>query len=255
MMSTNLISLLPKVLYPSPNYEKRLDVVEYIIIHFTDMLSTQDSLDLLCCAHSSQRVSAHFLIDEFGTIFSLVDPIYTAWHAGKSFWKGKRNLNHSSIGIELQYKPYKVKDNYLTIEKNQHIFFLGHLFPPYEIAQINSLLQLLDFLCNTYKIHRKNILGHQDIAPCRKIDPGPSFPWKFIAEHGFGHWPKSFIWDKQFIQKKNPYNNFETICHCQRFLHFLGYDCDISGYWDQKTVYSWIAYQSHWSSGAFFNLE
>ena len=206
-------SLLSIISYPSQNYEKRLDVIEYIVIHFTDMQTTQESLDLLCFSHSHQRVSAHFLIDEVGTIFSLVDPIYTAWHAGKSFWKGKKNLNHSSIGIELQYKPYKAQgcSPYPSLQKDKNIFFLGYFFPSYEMPQINSLLKLLDFLCDTYKIHRSNVLGHQDIAPCRKIDPGPSFPWKLIAAHGFGHWPNLFTGNEELIKGNSQHKKFENI--------------------------------------------
>ena len=150
---------------PSKNFDIRKP--QLIVLHFTDEDSAQQALDTLRTQNSGGPVSAHYLIGSDGHIYQLVSDILRAWHAGGGRWGTITDVNSASIGIEL--------DNN------------GHLpFPP---AQIDSLLRLLTDLTTRWHIPRAQIIGHQDLAPSRKDDPGPLFPWGTLAAAGFGLWP------------------------------------------------------------------
>jgi len=156
---------------PSPNHDIRRPVV--IVLHFTDQHSVQQSLDTLRTANSGGPVSAHYLIGADGHIYQLVADEQRAWHAGPGRWGTITDLNSASIGIEL--------DND------------GHSpFPP---AQIQSLLLLLTDLTDRLHIPRTRIIGHEDLAPGRKDDPGPLFPWNRLADAGYGLWPQGPLVD------------------------------------------------------------
>lgn len=143
--------------YKSENYDGRKHAVSLIILHYTETKSMKEAINLLTC--KVRKVSCHFLINKKGEIFKLVSLDKRAWHAGESNWKKKNDINSRSIGIELVY------EGELSNKR----------FP---IIQINSLIKLLGFLKKEYQI--KEILGHSDIAPLRKIDPGKNFPWNNI---------------------------------------------------------------------------
>lgn len=149
---------------PSPNYNDRPDgmKVKSIIIHYTGMASCQDALDRLCDPVS--KVSAHYQIDEDGTVYNLVNPDKRAWHAGISQWKTLSNFNDFSIGIELVNK--------------------GHEFGyhPFANNQIDALITLMKSLYKNYPIDPQLVLGHSDIAPDRKQDPGELFPWERLID-------------------------------------------------------------------------
>lgn len=144
---------------PSPNYNQRApgSTIDLIVVHYTDMLSAEDALHRLCDPQS--EVSAHYLISKSGEIYQMVNDEHRAWHAGVSSWQGETDVNSRSIGIELDYP--------------------GHTngLVPYPEAQINALLTLCKHLQETYNIHKTQIIGHEDVAPGRKVDPGPFFPW------------------------------------------------------------------------------
>ena len=154
---------------PSPNYNIRQPVV--IVIHFTDQHSAQESLDTLRSRNSGGPVSAHYLVGSDGHIYQLVADQLRAWHAGGGRWGTITDLNSASIGIEL--------DND------------GH--SPFAPAQIDSLLRLLTDLTTRLDIPRTQIIGHEDLAPGRKNDPGPLFPWQQLAAAGFGRWPQGVL--------------------------------------------------------------
>ena len=139
-----------------------------IIIHYTGMQSERESLSRLIDPKS--KVSSHFLINQKGKVFRLVDDNRIAWHAGKSCWGKFKNLNKNSIGIELVNKGHEF--GYTNFKKKQ----------------ISSLINICKVLIKKYKIKKKNIIGHSDIAPSRKIDPGEKFPWKFLAGKKIGTW-------------------------------------------------------------------
>ena len=150
---------------PSPNQDVRRP--NLIVIHFTEQESVQQSLDTLRGRNSGGPVSAHYLIGADGTRYQLVSDERRAWHAGAGSWGPFTDLNSASIGIELDNDGKS----------------------PFAEAQMQSLLVLLDDLCTRLRIPRSQIIGHQDSAPTRKPDPGPLFPWKRLADAGFGRWP------------------------------------------------------------------
>ena len=145
--------------------------IDYVIFHYTGMQSTIESLNRL--TKKRHKVSAHYLIDRSGKIFQLVDDLRVAWHAGKSKWKNTTNLNKFSIGIELQNKGHD--QNYQKFSK----------------IQIRELIKLSLILKKKYNIKKRNFLGHSDIAPLRKIDPGEKFPWSYLSSKGIGIWYKN----------------------------------------------------------------
>jgi len=152
--------------HPSPNYSARKP--HYIVIHYTAHQTAESALTTLTDGtRGERRVSAHYLIGKDGTRYQLVSDLHNAWHAGPGRWGTITNLNQVSIGIELDNDGYS----------------------PFSGELIESLLILLDDLCTRWNIPRHHILGHQDFAPARKRDPGPLFPWKRLAEAGFGLWP------------------------------------------------------------------
>ena len=150
---------------PSTNHEPRRAVV--IVIHATQQKSASASLDTLRSRNQGGRVSAHYLVGRDGRIYQLVRDGLRAWHAGGGSWGTIADLNSASIGIEL--------DNDGSSE-----------FPP---AQTSALLVLLADLCDRLEIPRTQVIGHADLAPWRKSDPGPRFPWGQLAAAGFGRWP------------------------------------------------------------------
>ena len=140
----------------------------YIIFHYTGMISEKKAIDRL--TNKNSKVSSHYFIKRDGTIIKMVPEKFTAWHAGLSCWKSHKNLNNKSIGIEIQNSGHMNK------------------YEGFSIKQIKSLLLLTKILKKTYNIKSKNFLGHSDIAPNRKMDPGEKFPWKYLAKYKIGIW-------------------------------------------------------------------
>ncbi len=163
--------------HPSPNFDVREGVLgpDMIVIHYTGMQSCAAALHRLCDPAPDGnigRVSAHFTIDEDGTIYRHVAPEYRAWHAGVSSWAGRSRLNDYAIGIEL-VNP-------------------GHDwgYRPFTDDQIKRLIVLVRSLMNHFSVPKDFIVGHQDIAPTRKRDPGALFPWDWLAWEGLCLWPR-----------------------------------------------------------------
>jgi N-acetylmuramoyl-L-alanine amidase len=153
---------LPARWTPSPNFDARRP--NFVVIHHTSNNAIEPALATL--TNPAREVSAHYVVERDGTVYQLVDERLRAWHAGRSRWGFDTDLNSASIGIEL--------DND------------GH--EPYPEPQIVSLLALLADIQGRYRIPTANFLGHGDIAPSRKVDPSALFPWKRLAERGFGLW-------------------------------------------------------------------
>ena len=157
----------------SPNFStpKRLKKnIKYIIIHYTGMKNELSALNRL--TNYKSKVSAHYFIKKNGKILNLVPDLYEAWHAGVSNWKNIQSLNRYSIGVEIQNSGH------------------ANFYEKFSGKQINSVKKLLRFLIARYTVNRKNILGHSDIAPNRKKDPGEKFPWKELAKLKLAHWHK-----------------------------------------------------------------
>ena len=183
----------------SPNYSKKPRLkkeIKFVIIHYTGMQSEIESINRL--KSPNYNVSCHYFINRKGKITQMVKDLNIAWHAGKSKWKNFNNLNSFSIGIELDNK--------------------GHQFGYNKFSgkQIVSLINLCKRLKKKYSIKRENFLGHSDIAPLRKIDPGEKFPWKKLSNFNLGNW---YI-KKKYDLKVKP-NQMKTLFF--KNLHKLGY--------------------------------
>ena len=155
----------------SPNFnivKRSKKQIKFVIFHYTGMKKEKEAI--LKLTEIQSEVSSHYFIKNDGEIITMVPDLYIAWHAGKSSWKNYNNLNANSIGIEISNPGHKF--NYKKFSKKQ----------------INSLLRLSRFLINKYKINPQNILGHSDIAPDRKKDPGEKFPWKYLSKKKVGLW-------------------------------------------------------------------
>ena len=184
----------------SPNYSKKKRPkknIKFVIIHYTGMQSEIESIKRL--KNPKYKVSCHYLINRSGKIIQMVKDINIAWHAGKSKWKKFNNLNNSSLGIELVNKGHKFG------------------YQNFSNKQINSLIKLCRNLKKKYLIKKENFLGHSDIAPLRKIDPGEKFPWKKLSKHKVGCWYKD-------VKKKTKYKSQKEIENTFfKNLHTIGY--------------------------------
>ncbi len=156
---------------PSPNHDERPagTPIDMLVMHYTGMRTTGEALARLC--DPDAKVSAHYTIGRDGCVYAHVPETRRAWHAGVSYWAGERNINARSIGIEL-VNP-------------------GHEFgyEPFPEEQIAALIDLAGGILSRHPIPAHRVVGHSDVAPARKMDPGERFPWKQLAEFGIGVWP------------------------------------------------------------------
>lgn len=148
---------------PSPNWDERALPITMIVLHYTEMKPVETALQRLC--NPDAKVSAHYLITEGGEVIGLVPEDKRAWHAGASYWRGHRDVNSASIGIELDHPGHA----------------LG--YRPFADAQFEALVPLVHRIMRDHDIARSNVVGHSDVAPARKIDPGELFPWDRLAEY------------------------------------------------------------------------
>jgi N-acetylmuramoyl-L-alanine amidase len=155
----------------SPNFslpKRSKKSIKFIILHYTGMKKESSAIKRLC--DFSSKVSAHYFIKKNGDILNLVPDLYEAWHAGKSKWKTVKSLNRYSLGIEIQNSGHD--NNYEN----------------FSYKQVTALIKILKILVKKYKIKNTNILGHSDISPNRKKDPGEKFPWKKLSNHKLVKW-------------------------------------------------------------------
>ena len=155
----------------SPNFstlKRSKKRIKFIILHYTGMKKESSVLKRLC--NEKSNVSAHYLIKKNGGLINIVPDLYVAWHAGKSTWKKTRSLNKYSIGIEIHNPGHDYR------------------YEKFSIKQITSIKKLIKQLIKKYDINLENILGHSDIAPERKKDPGEKFPWKKLAKANLAKW-------------------------------------------------------------------
>jgi N-acetylmuramoyl-L-alanine amidase len=155
---------------PSPNHDARPHgaPVDHLVLHYTGMVSAAAALARLC--DPAARVSAHYLIDEDGMVYALVDEAPRAWHAGVSYWRGARALNDRSIGIEIVNPGHE------------------HGYRPFPDAQMAAVATLSRAILGRHPVPARNVVAHSDIAPDRKQDPGELFPWAWLATQGTGAW-------------------------------------------------------------------
>jgi N-acetylmuramoyl-L-alanine amidase len=204
--------------WSSPNHDARPPggIIDMLILHYTGMTSGDAALARLTAPEA--KVSAHYVIGEDGAIWHLVPEERRAWHAGLSFWAGRRDINAHSIGIEL-VNP-------------------GHEwgYRPFPEAQMAALETLALDIIARHPIRRELVLGHSDVAPQRKEDPGELFDWARLAHAGIGLWP-----DFAVVPRALP----EEVAAVQRLLAEIGYEVPQTGALDEATRAVIIAFQRH----------
>tara|TARA_B100000989_G_scaffold287371_1_gene256953 strand:- start:109 stop:864 length:756 start_codon:yes stop_codon:yes gene_type:complete len=174
----------------SPNFEvkkRRPKQIKFIIFHYTGMKKENQAISQL--TNLKSKVSTHYLIKNSGEILTLVPDLYIAWHAGISSWKKFKSINKYSIGIEISNPGHE------------------HNYKKFSKKQIKSILKLCSYLIKKYKIKSNFILGHSDIAPDRKKDPGEKFPWKYLSKYKVGYWNK-LKKEKLLKKRKKNVNKF-----------------------------------------------
>ena len=155
----------------TPNFDlkkRKIKDIKFIVFHYTGMKNEKQAIRKLTDTNS--KVSSHYLIKNNGEILTLVPDLYIAWHAGQSHWRNHKSLNYNSIGIEISNPGHE------------------YGYRKFNSKQIKSLIKISKLIIKKYKINKKNILGHSDIAPLRKIDPGEKFPWKLLSKKKIGIW-------------------------------------------------------------------
>jgi N-acetylmuramoyl-L-alanine amidase len=207
---------------PSPNHDARPagQSVDILLLHYTDMERAEAALERLC--DPSAKVSAHYCVDEDGTVYRLVGEDRRAWHAGAASWAGANDINARSIGIEL-VNP-------------------GHScgYRPFPQAQMAALIDLAKEVLARHPIPPARVLGHSDVAPARKQDPGELFDWRTLAEQGIGLWPEAAA----------PPAAPPDMAEIQARLARFGYEVPRHGSLDADTRAVLAAFQRHFRPAA-----
>lgn len=154
---------------PSQNFDERRHPLSMLVLHYTGMQTGSAALERMCDPEA--KVAAHYMVEEDGRIFQLVDEGRRAWHAGVGSWCGLEDINSRSIGVE--------------IVNGGHDYGL----PDFSGVQVRAVIDLCADILERHAISASNIVGHSDISPGRKLDPGEKFPWRILAENGIGLWP------------------------------------------------------------------
>jgi len=208
----------------SPNHGARESrSPDTIILHYTGMSSGEAALKRLCDA--AAEVSCHYLIWENGHVTQLVPEARRAWHAGRAYWAGERDVNSISIGIEIVNPGHEAGA------------------PPFPDAQIEAVIALCRDIIARHKILPQRVLAHSDVAPFRKADPGEAFPWERLAKAGIGHYVAPVpIGDDKPLQKGSGGEKVEGL---QGMLAIYGYDTGVTGLYGKKTGELVMAFQRH----------
>ncbi|MFA7415850.1 MAG: N-acetylmuramoyl-L-alanine amidase [Rhizobium sp.] len=210
---------------PSPNHGERAGGrrPDMILLHYTGMPSEDGALAWLCSKES--HVSSHYFVHEDGRVVQLVPEIQRAWHAGKSYWAGESDINSLSIGIEIANPGHPAG------------------LPAYPDAQIESVIELCRDCGARYGIAPERVLGHSDVAPVRKVDPGENFPWGRLNAAGVGHWVEPVaITGGRFFQRGDCGQPVEAL---QSMLSLYGYNIEITGEYSEYTEGVVAAFQRH----------
>ena len=197
-MSINLTQIY------SPNFslkKRRKNQIKFVVFHYTGMKSEKSAIQKLTKIQS--EVSSHYFIKKNGEIILMVPELYIAWHAGVSSWKNHNSININSIGIEISNPGHKF--GYLNFTKKQ----------------IKSLIKLSKFLIQKYRIKKNNLLGHSDIAPDRKLDPGEKFPWELLFRNKIGIWHQ--LDNKKLKLLRNNKISIKNYELCKKKLKKIGY--------------------------------
>lgn len=218
-------TLLVSSVMPSPNFGERKGVFapDMIVLHTTGMADAASAITRLCTAGT--EVSAHYVVLEDGNIIQCVQESARAWHAGSSSWAGEADVNSHAIGIEIVNRGHD----------------LG--YPDFPLRQIAAVITLCKGIMLRRDVPAHRILGHSDVAPGRKKDPGEKFPWRLLADSGVGHWvePVPIVRSEHKMLGASG----DEVMALQNALAHYGYDVPLTGRYDNKTVDVVAAFQRH----------
>ena len=209
----------------SPNHGERIGVSgpDMLLLHYTGMDTADGALSWLC--RDESQVSSHYFVHEDGRVVQLVPERRRAWHAGRSVWKGETDINSRSIGIEIANAGHP-----------------GGL-PDFPDAQIAAVIELCLDCGRRWCIAPERVLGHSDVAPVRKVDPGEKFPWARLHEAGVGHWIEPTpVTGGRFFQRGDEGQPVEAL---QAMLGLYGYGTQVTGKFDERTEGDVAAFQRH----------
>ena len=200
----------------SPSFDpikRRKTQIKFLIFHYTGMKKEFDAINKL--TNFKSDVSCHYFIKNNGETFVMVPDLYVAWHAGKSSWLNHKSLNYKSIGIE--------------ISKPGHV----HGYKNFSNKQIKCLIRISKLIIKKYNINKNKILGHSDIAPLRKIDPGEKFPWKFLSKKKIGIWHNI---NSKKLKSSREKNYKEKLSEFTNYLKKIGYNIEFSNLNELKKI-------------------
>ena len=208
---------------PSPNFDARTAPPDMLVLHYTGMVDGPSALARLC--DPGAKVSSHYLVEEDGRVFRLVAEARRAWHAGVSSWRGEREVNGASLGVEIVNPGHE------------------HGYRPFPEAQVQAVISLVADVRGRWNIPDRNLVAHSDVAPMRKSDPGELFPWRRLAEAGHGLWAEP---DPAPGPELRAGDAGVGVFALQAALARLGYDTPPSGAFDAATTAVVAAFQRHW---------
>ncbi|MEL6259241.1 MAG: N-acetylmuramoyl-L-alanine amidase [Pseudomonadota bacterium] len=216
----------------SPNFNDRKAPIDMLVLHYTGMETGEAALARM--RDSAAEVSAHYMVAEDGVVFRLVPEVKRAWHAGVSSWQGRSDLNSRSIGIE--------------IVNGGHDWPASHGgLPAYPAIQISAVMSLCQAILERHAIPQSGIVGHSDIAPDRKRDPGEHFPWAALAAAGIGLWPDAPHPDLVMGAGFGRRDTGDAVRRLQAALLEIGYGIEASGVYDAVTEFCVTAFQRRWA--------
>jgi N-acetylmuramoyl-L-alanine amidase len=216
-------SPLVRQVIPSPNHDERQFATDILLLHYTGMTSTAEAIERLCDPVS--KVSAHYVVEEDGTIVQLVPEARRAWHAGESSWEGATDINSRSIGVEIGNPGH------------------SYGYPDFPEPQIAAVIALCRDLVERHRFRADRVLAHSDVAPLRKWDPGEKFPWERLHRAGVGAWvePAPIIPGTVLA----PRDICAEVAQLQAGLQVFGYGVKASGIYDELTAAVVVAFQRH----------
>ena len=220
----------------SPNYDERADRISALVFHYTGMPSLDAALERLCDGDCENRVSAHYVVSEGGEVYRLVEERLRAWHAGVSCWRGCRDLNDRSVGIEIVNPGHENLGHENLGHENLGYKRLGRGFGyrRFPQRQMEAVLRLSKDIVGRHGIISPWILGHSDIAVGRKLDPGELFDWRYLAKGGVGFFPdksdkvssssSSSSFSSSSLESKD---GGDVEVRLGILLGMMGYDCSV----------------------------
>lgn len=218
---------------PSPNFDARPEGVqpELLVLHYTDTVDVAETLSYLL--DPAREVSAHYLVDEDGAVHRLVPEDKRAWHAGKACWRGSRDVNARSIGIEIQNPGHR------------------RGYREFPDAQIDAVIELGLAIVARHGIAARDVLAHSDVAPARKKDPGELFPWERLAQAGLGLYPSQVARRHRVTRSFGLGDTDDAVRDAQALLARYGYECAVTGTLDDATHAVLIAFQRRFRAWNF----